>query len=414
MVAHLRLGFAALAIGTAAFAVSALMPSAQLEAQRAAGLGDPAQARAELNQAQEQARKATERAQQLTAEAQAADEAADKSAREAAALAAQIQLTEAEIAEGEARLALITDQQNVLDARLAQRQQPIVRLTAALQNMARRPLALSALRPGSLKDTVYVRAVLETTAPEIRNRTRALRAEVEQGRRLEAEARLALEALQADERRLGERRAELSALATRQRAASRTASGVAMRENDRALALAEQARDLDELVGDLDQSARLRRELAALPGPIIRPARPGASEVLPRASPSPTPSSTAAPAELRLPVDGRIALGFGAAGDTGQASKGLVLVPRSGAQVVSPAAGRVAFAGPYRGYGQIVIIEHANGWASLVTGLAKSSVTVGDIVVGGSPLGSAADDNPSITLELRNAGEAVNPLEYMG
>ena len=94
-------------------------------------------------------------------------------------------------------------------------------------------------------------------------------------------------------------------------------------------------------------------------------------------------------------------------------SSGLTFAPRPGAQVVAPAAGRVAFAGSYRGYGRIVIIAHANGWTSLVTGLARTDVTVGQQLVAGSPLGNAAQARPEITVELRRNGEPVNPLRFV-
>ena len=81
--------------------------------------------------------------------------------------------------------------------------------------------------------------------------------------------------------------------------------------------------------------------------------------------------------------------------------------------VVAPAAGRVAFAGPYRGYGEIVIVEHAAGWTSLVTGLGKTQVTVGQILVAGSPLGQARVREPRIGLELRHNGQRVNPLDQL-
>jgi len=81
--------------------------------------------------------------------------------------------------------------------------------------------------------------------------------------------------------------------------------------------------------------------------------------------------------------------------------------------VVSPAAGRVVFAGPYRGYGRIVIIGHEGGWTSLITGLARLDIRVGDNLVGGSPLGVAGQGQPTISLELRRAGEPVNPLQYL-
>ena len=86
---------------------------------------------------------------------------------------------------------------------------------------------------------------------------------------------------------------------------------------------------------------------------------------------------------------------------------------RPGAQVIAPGAGRVVFAGPYRGYGRIAIIEHAGGWTSLVTGLAQLDARVGDTLVAGSPLGIAGPGAPVITLELRRDGEPVNPLDHL-
>jgi septal ring factor EnvC (AmiA/AmiB activator) len=73
----------------------------------------------------------------------------------------------------------------------------------------------------------------------------------------------------------------------------------------------------------------------------------------------------------------------------------------------------VVFAGPYRGYGSIVIIEHSGGWTSLITGLAQLDARVGDRLLSGSPLGITGGGRPVITLELRRNGEPVNPLEYI-
>ncbi|MBM0171305.1 murein hydrolase activator EnvC family protein [Altererythrobacter sp. C41] len=383
-------------------------------AQRADGISDPGDARAALRKAQEEARAAELRGARLEAEARAATEAAEKTAREAAALAARIQQAEADIAAAEARIALIDGQRRTLDMRLAERREPLLRLTAALQKFARRPLALSALRPGSLRETVYLRALLETTIPEVRQRTAALRAEIARGQRLETEAQQALAALRASEAQLGTRRQRLVGLESRQRLASRRATGVAAREADRALALAEEARDLDTLIAKLDDASALRRELAALPGPIIRPASPESARVTTAVRPTPTPSATPPPDDFQLPVVGQTVAGFGAVSPAGLRSNGLSLAPRPAAQVVAPGGGRVAFAGPYRGYERIVIIEHDGGWTSLVTGLARIDVAVGEALVSGAPLGIAAADTPVVTLELRRDGTPVNPLDYVG
>ena len=71
----------------------------------------------------------------------------------------------------------------------------------------------------------------------------------------------------------------------------------------------------------------------------------------------------------------------------------------------------MAYAGPYRGFGQIVILEHTGGWTSLVTGLARSDVAVGEELLGGAPIGVAGPGRPTITLELRRGGQPVNPLD---
>lgn len=405
---------ARVALGCAAIAVLIGLPAA-LVAQRdlAAAAADPRNSRTELARAKRAADEAGQRALQLAEEAETATEAFARTQAQAAALAARIQQAEADITEAEVRLALIGDLQLELNARLAQRQQPLVRLSAALQNMARRPLALSALKPGSLKDTVYLRAVLATTVPEIRERTADLRDDLDRSKALAAEAKSTLAKLRDGEGLLNEKRRELAALEVRQRIASREANSIARREQERALVLAEEARDLDDLVGELDRVGALRRELAALPGPILRPQQPGAARVVKTADRRSSRTSSSPPADLRLPVEGRTLAGFGETGDSGLRSRGLTLAPRGGAQVVAPAAGRVAFSGPYRGFGRIVIIEHANGWTSVITGLEHSNVATGTELVAGSPIGAAASVNAAITLELRRDGKPVNPLEYI-
>ena len=106
--------------------------------------------------------------------------------------------------------------------------------------------------------------------------------------------------------------------------------------------------------------------------------------------------------------------GFGASTAGGRPSRGIVLFARGGAQVVAPAEGRVAFAGPYSGYGRIVIVEHEGGWTSLVTGLARLDVDPGELLVAGSPLGVVEPSVGTVRLELRRGGEPVNPLRYLG
>lgn len=386
----------------------------------AIALLEPDEAQAALVRATRASRLAEGRAATLTAAAEASTQAATRTAAEAAALAARIQQAEAEIEIARARLSIARSQRANLSARLAAERAPTARLAAALQTAARRPLALSALQPGSLEDVVHVRAVLSSAVPQITRATASLKRDLARGRALEAQAARAVDQLRSGESALRQRRSALAALEQRQRIASRTARGAALREAERALALAEEARDLDGLVDKLDAVAELRSELAALPGPVLRPANlardPGAgvsAGAAPVAPPAALATNAPPPRDWQLPVQGRILLGFGAKRDSGIPATGLTLAPASGAQVVAPGSGRIAFAGPYRGFARIVIIEHDGGWTSLVTGLERVDVAVGDQVISGSPLGQARGGNQPLSIELRQRGKPVNPLQYV-
>ena len=364
-----------------------------------------------LAEADVQGKEARARAETLEAKAVTAVAAADRTAQEAAALAARIQESEAQITANEAKIRLIEQQRAALRVELAQRQRPLVELTAALQRLSRRPAVLSLLRPGSLQEAVYLRAVLETMLPQVERRTAGLRTAIARGKVLQAQAEQASADLRASQSELGRRRQTLASLEARQRLESRSASSSADREAERALALAEQARDLGGLVGELDKAGRLRGQLAALPGPVLRPAQPQAAQVA--APPEATALPTNAPAQYLLPVSGRLVTGFGASAPGQVQSRGISIAARGSAQVVAPAAGRVVFAGPYQGYGTIVIIEHGGGWTSLVTGLSVLDTRVGRDLVAGSPLGQAGPGRPVLSLELRKDGAPVNPLDFL-
>lgn len=397
-------------LGAGALALTAMFAVAGAQDVPMAFEGDAGLTRREIAAALASGAAARKRAEKLEAEARAVTQQADRTAREAAALAARVQETEAAIAAQEAQVKLITAAREELRARMAERQAPLARLTASLQRLSRRPPVLALLRPGSVQDLVYMRAMFETMLPEVERRTAALRAELARARALEQSARTAAARLRATERQLGEKRGQLAAVEARQRLASREASGIASREADRALALAERARDLGDLVEEIGRQGELRDALAQLPGPLMRPARPEDSRVV-EAEHFTTPPQ-GLPTWI-LPLNGRLLTGFGEQAPGQARSRGLVLAPRANAQAVAPAPGRIAYAGRYRGYRQIVIIEHAGGWASLVTGLARLNVRVGEQVVAGSPLGTAGPGSPQIGVELRRDGDPVNPLQYL-
>ena len=158
----------------------------------------------------------------------------------------------------------------------------------------------------------------------------------------------------------------------------------------------------------LGEAAETRAALEALPGPLPRPDE-GDAEVA--AAP---PPARGGPPPYRLPVAGSVVTGLGEISDTGVRSRGLTLATWPGAQIVAPTGGRVIYAGRFRRYGNIVILDHGKGWTSLVAGLDRVMVRVGDDVIQGAPIGRAPQvDAPRITVELRRQGRPVDLAQLL-
>ena len=371
-----------------------------------------ARERQQLLSAKEQSAAAMARSTQYEAQAQAAASEADRLKKRSAALAARIQSAEADIDAGEARVSLVNRRLSTQQARLAEQQQPLIELTASLQQLSRQPPVTVLAQPGSLTDMVHARAVLDAIMPVIERRTANVRRELASLRAVRTQQAAALKALASSKTQLAARRDALTRLENEGRLRSRDLMSSAQLEADRALGLGEKARDIVDLMDSLEADGAVRAELAQLAGPLPRPRNP-VSAVGDGAPP------VAAETELtegayRLPVVGRIVAGLGEVNDSGVRSRGITIAARPGGQVVAPAPGRVSFAGDYRGYGKIVIIDHGGGWTSLLTGLIGLSVGVGDTLDAGAPIGRAGSDDSNITVELRRAGRPVDIARMLG
>ena len=371
-----------------------------------------AREREQLLGAKQQSAEAMARSTRLEAQAAAAGNEADRLKKRSAALAARIQSAEADISAGEARVALVSRRLAVRRARLAQQQQPLLELAAALQQLSRQPPVSVLAQPGSLTDMVHARAVIDAAMPVIEQRTAGVRRELTLLDATRRQQALALRALSSSKAQLAYRRDALTRLEKEGRLRSRELMSSAQLEADRALGLGEKARDIVDLMDALEADGAVRAELAQLAGPLPRP-RNMQGNIASNAPPA------VAEAELtqgayRLPVVGRIVAGLGEVNASGVRSRGVTIAARPGGQVVAPAPGRVGFAGDYRGYGKIVIVDHGGGWVSLLTGMIALSVGVGDTVDAGAPIGRAGSGDSRITVELRRGGRPVDIVAMIG
>jgi murein hydrolase activator len=352
-----------------------------------------------LQQARTEATQATQRSQRLEQASRQATNEADRARIASEALAARIEAAEADLTAAERRIALIAALQSAQRARLAEQQGPVIRLTAALQTMTRRPAALALVQPGSVRDAIHVRSLLAATMPEIRRRTAALRAEVGRSATLRTQSEQARGALADSRVALGERRTALATFEVNRRNRSQQLAGLALSESDRALVFGEEAQALAGRIDTRQSEETLAAALGRLPGPSPRPGDAGGG----------------APAlPYSLAVQGRLLTGVGEISEGGVHSRGLTIETAADAPVVAPAAGRILYAAPFRRYDNVVIIDHGHGWTSVITNVASLAVAPGAAVQRGQALGRTGSGSPRVTVELRRNGRPVPFAQFLG
>jgi septal ring factor EnvC (AmiA/AmiB activator) len=383
--------------------IVALALTLLLASSAAAQLPSLAEQQAKLVAAKREAEGASLRAQEFDKLADAERGAAERVRAKRQALAARVAASAAELDAAEARAAIVARLLADQRAALGAAQTPAARLLAALESLARRPAVAAIAQPGSVDDLVHVRAVLGSALPRIRIETQGIRAKVAATRQLQRDAGVAATALRQGRARLEADRSALATLEAEHRARSQALGRNAMSETDRALAMGERARDLVDRMAETRDATATVASLAALPGPDPRPLAPGS-----------TPPQ-AVHGVYRLPVTGRLVTGLGEISDAGVRSRGLTFAVAPGAPVIAPAGGTIRFARRFRDYGTIVILDHGDGWTTLVTGLSEAVVAKGAHVAMGDPLGLAEkDDEPQVTVELRRRGEPVDIASLAG
>ncbi len=123
---------------------------------------------------------------------------------------------------------------------------------------------------------------------------------------------------------------------------------------------------------------------------------------------------------ITSPASGAIVSSYGQRNRYGRTERGITFATRPGAQVVAPHDGFVAYAGPFEGYGQILIIEHDGGYHTLLAGLERLDTAVGQWVLAGEPVGAmgkttidSRGDPVGLYLELRLKGQPINPERWI-
>lgn len=335
--------------------------------------------------------------------------------------AAAAQAHEAALDALDARLAFLGVEVKRKSRELDRRRADETRLLMALALLARDPPEALAFSPDTPVDAVRGGILMGRALPPLEQRARDLGAQIAALQTLRAEISTTEDSARTERAGLTREQNQISGLiAQKQALLAQTRQGAA-ESGQRQTALAAKAGDLKDLI------ARLEAERAAREAAAARlAAHPPAGDRVAMNAPPPTAPDPARPRDIRpisqamghmaVPATGALVARFGDPMPAGApASKGLTFETRPGAQVVAPFDGKVLFAGPFKGYGQILIIGHGDGYHSLLAGLDRVDESVGQWLVAGEPVGvmSQSSQKPRLYLELRHDGQPINPLPWL-
>jgi septal ring factor EnvC (AmiA/AmiB activator) len=347
-----------------------------------------------VQQARKDAADAQTEQKRFEAAASAARDEASRLQAQQLAAAEAISAAEAQITAADAQARLVQAQVFLQRQRLAAQQAPVSSLLAGLALTARRPPVLLLAGAGSAEEVVKLRLLIAATAPAIQAKTAALADELQRGSRLEQAALVARDERIRSRDELARKRdafAELEARATR---LAEARGSKALGAGDIALARGEQLAAVEQQAQSAASARKMAQGLAAL-GPAPLPAGPGATNM---------------PLVYRLPAEAPVTDGLGEVSANGVRSRGITLATRRGAPLIAPANGTILFSGPFRDFDGVVIIDHGNGWKSVLVN-AGSKLLRGSKVRIGDPIGIALGP---VEVQLQHDGQSVSPALIAG
>lgn len=353
----------------------------------------------------------------------------------------RVQASEAKLSQTEAKLAELTEQVDVIKSSITERKEAIVKMLSAMQRMGRTPPPALVTRRDDALAVVRSAMLLADVFPELKYQADNLSRELEGLVALENGIREQRDAEKQETERLLSERAALDRLLEEKKRAAVQGEAELVAVRQLAAEQAQAVTDLNELIQKLDakiakaEIAQYDAEIAAEKAlraraqqqALATPANESVIELKPQstkvafASPDrlkPALPFEAAKGTLNLPAQGRKIRRFGDTDASGTAAEGIAIQTRSEARITAPADGWVVYAGEFRSYGQLLIINAGGGYHILLAGMSRIDVSLGQFVLAGEPIAAMGGATPSqgndssrlvLYVEFRKDGRPIDP-----
>ncbi|WP_261401898.1 murein hydrolase activator EnvC family protein [Chenggangzhangella methanolivorans] len=368
---------------------------------------------------------AEERRQAIAAEIEALKGERGKLQESLASAVAAIRTKEPQVEERSRRIGELAESERQLKVSLAARRGVLADVIAALQRMGRQPPPALLVRPNDALEAVRSAMLLGAVVPDMRAEAEALGSDLRELVRLKGLMTDERDALAREILDLGGQQERLAALVEERQRQS------VIREHDLQGEVAKTAElvrgvgDLEALIAKMEKEQAARAAAEAAKAPAQDGSGAGAGQLANASRLAPAMPFEKARGLLPLPVSGKRIHGFGDGDGGGGASKGVSISASPGAPVTAPCDGWVVYAGPFRSYGQLLILNAGGGYHVLLAGMERISVALNQFVLAGEPVatmrGAAAGparpattspDRPVLYVEFRKDRGSIDPSPW--
>lgn len=377
--------------------------------------------RKDLEQVEQQVQQQTAEQKRLEKEAEKARRELLKVNQEMIKAASMIQNNEETLSVMEERLKTLEQDYIATKEKMALKDENLVKILSSLQSLALKPTEALFVQPLTPVDIVRSAMLLRETVPYLETQAEMIKQELDV---LDSKRKV----IQKQVKKIIEQQGQLEREQAQMKVLAETKSKYQAQISKRSAEtkkniakLAGQAQDLRDLLGKLEKErdAKRRQMAEEAKKKILSVSKSEQQETtdLIKLDPEIINETGAnfikAKGLLPRPVIGTIVTHYGEEMAKGVSSKGITIKTRNMAQVIAPFDGSVLFAGPFRGYGNLIIIEHGKGYTSLLAGLDSIDCETGQMLLAGEPIGvMPSGESARLYVELRKDNRPLNPESW--
>jgi septal ring factor EnvC (AmiA/AmiB activator) len=324
-------------------------------------------------------------------------------------VAGKVRAAETGAADAEARLRPLDAREQAIRTSLDSRRTEIVEVLAALQRAGRRTPPALLVRPEDALQSLRTAMLLGSVVPDLRLRATKLANDLSELIALRKTISTERDGLAAERDRLKMDQTRLAALVDERQRQQGTVEKDMEAEGARAIALAKQADSLQSLIAKMEQDVKAAAKAA------LAASQSGRSDPALFGNPNRTAPAIAfasAKGLFKFPVNGAKIRDFGGSDGAGGIEKGISLATRPGSQITTPCDGWVVYAGPFRSYGQLLILNAGGGYHVLIAGMERISVNIGQFVLTGEPVATMGSTSQVASILATNASRPVLYIEF--